>query len=147
MINSRDIKHLHPVVGDMCRKFIALCKTKGIDIIITSTYRDAEAQNALYAQGRTTPGKIVTKAKAGMSWHNYKLAFDFAPQVNGKIPWNDAKLFEKCGHLAETCGLEWAGRWVKFKEAAHCQFTGGLTLSDLKAGRTIDDVKAERKPR
>ena len=30
-------------------------------------------QNALYAQGRITPGKIVTKAKGGQSWHNFGL--------------------------------------------------------------------------
>ena len=137
MINSRDIKHLHPLVAEKCRNFIADCKLQGIDIIITSTYRDNTAQNALYAQGRTSPGKKVTNAKAGQSWHNYRLAFDFAPQVNGKIPWNDSALFEKCGVIAEKRGLEWAGRWKKFKEMAHCQYTGGLSLKDLQAGKEI----------
>jgi len=33
--------------------------------------------------------------------------------------------------------LEWAGEWRTFKELAHFQYTGGLTLTDLKNGRQI----------
>jgi len=46
-------------------------------------------------------------------------------------------LFTKCGEIAESVGLEWAGRWTKFKEMAHCQYTGGLTLADFQAGKTL----------
>lgn len=138
MINSRDIDDLHPKVADLCRKFIKKCKDQGIDVLITSTYRDAASQNALYAQGRTTPGKRVTNAKAGQSWHNWRCAFDFVPIVNGKAQWNDVKTFTKCGEIAESLGLEWAGRWKSFKELAHCQYTGGLTLADFQAGKTLN---------
>jgi peptidoglycan L-alanyl-D-glutamate endopeptidase CwlK len=137
MINSRKIDDLHPHVAVLCHAFVAACAKQGIDVIITSTYRDAESQNALFAQGRTAPGKIVTKAKAGQSFHNYKVAFDFCPVVSGKAMWNDTKTFEHCGRIAEGLGLEWAGRWKSFKELAHCQFTGGLTLADLQAGKSL----------
>ena len=121
----------------MCRTFVARCKAQGIDVLITSTYRDFVSQNALYAQGRTTSGKKVTNAKAGQSFHNWKVAFDFVPIVNGKAQWNDLKTFTKCGEIAESIGLEWAGRWVRFKEMAHCQYTGGLKLVDFQAGKTV----------
>lgn len=137
MINSRNINDLHPQVQELCEQFIAKCAEQGIEVMLTSTYRDHESQNALYAQGRTTAGKIVTNAKAGESFHNYRVAFDFAPVVNGQIPWNDTKLFTKCGEIAENVGLEWAGRWQSFKELAHCQFTDGLKLADFKAGKMI----------
>lgn len=137
MINSRDIGGLHPKVQQLCNKFIAKCTRQGITVIITSTFRDFEAQTVLYAQGRTAPGKIVTKAKAGESIHNYRLAFDFVPTVNGKAIWNDTVLFEACGKIAEACGLEWGGSWKKFKDLPHCQYTQGLTLADLKAGKMI----------
>ena len=137
MINSRSLSDLNPKVAAMCSEFISLCKVAGIDVIITSTYRDAESQNELYAQGRTKPGKKVTNAKAGQSYHNWRVAFDFVPIVNGKAIWNDNSLFIKCGEIAENVGLEWAGRWVKFKELAHCQYTGGLKLADFQAGKTI----------
>lgn len=139
MINSRKIDDLHPYVADLCRKFVKQCMHEhGIDVIITSTYRDAESQNEIYAQGRTKPGPKVTNAKAGQSWHNYRVAFDFVPVVNGKADWKNLDNFRKCGEVAEDLGLEWAGRWKRFKEMAHCQYTGGLTLADMQAGKTID---------
>jgi peptidoglycan L-alanyl-D-glutamate endopeptidase CwlK len=137
MVNSRNINDLHSKVAAMCSEFINRCKAQGIDVIITSTYRDAASQNELYAQGRTKPGRKVTNAKAGQSFHNWRVAFDFVPIVNGKAQWNDAKLFTKCGEIAESVGLEWAGRWTRFKEMAHCQYTGGLTLKDFQAGKTL----------
>ena len=137
MVNSRSLSDLNPKVAAMCSEFINRCKAQGIDVIITSTYRDAEAQNKLYAQGRTEPGKKVTNAKAGQSFHNWRVAFDFCPIVNGKAMWNDAVLFIKCGEIAEGVGLEWAGRWKKFNETAHCQYTGGLSLADFQAGKTL----------
>jgi len=137
MINSRSLSDLKPKVAAMCSEFINRCKEQGIDVIITSTYRDGAAQDALYAQGRTLPGKKVTNAKAGQSFHNWHVAFDFVPIVGGKAVWNDDALWTKCGEIAEGVGLEWAGRWVKFKETAHCQYTGGLSLADFQAGKTL----------
>jgi peptidoglycan L-alanyl-D-glutamate endopeptidase CwlK len=129
---------LNPKVAALCSEFINQCKAQNIDVIITSTYRDSESQNALYAQGRTTKGKVVTNAKSGQSFHNWKVAFDFCPIVNGKCQWADTDLFVQCGHIAEDIGLEWAGRWAgKFKEMAHCQFTGGLSLADFQSGKTL----------
>lgn len=139
MINSRKIEDLHPKVAAMCKRFVEECDKTGIDVLITSTYRDNESQNALYAQGRTKAGPKVTNAKAGESFHNYRVAFDFVPIVNGKADWNNTITFGKCGAIAESIGLEWAGRWVKFKELAHCQYTGGLTLADFKVGKRLND--------
>lgn len=135
MINSRKIEDLHPHVAKLAKAFIAAAKKQGIDVLITSTYRDNESQNALYEQGRTKAGRIVTNAKAGQSFHNYQLAFDFVPIVNGKAMWNDIRTFRKLGELGESLGLTWAGRWKSFPEMAHMQWTGGLTLAQLRAGK------------
>lgn len=137
MINSRSLSDLHPKVATLCQAFIDACNAQGIDVIITSTYRDVESQNALYAQGRTTAGNKVTNAKGGESFHNYKVAFDFCPIVNGKAQWADTALFTKCGEIGESIGLTWAGRWTSFKELAHLQYTNGLSLTDFQQGKTI----------
>lgn len=125
----------------MAKAFVAACLLEGIDLLITSTYRDHESQNALFAQGRTTRGDIVTNARGGQSYHNYRVAFDVVPLRNGKPVWStkgdDAKLWERVGQLGEYVGLEWAGRWKSFREFAHFQFTGGLTLKDLQAGKRL----------
>ena len=137
MLNSRKPEDLHPAVEKLARAFVGKCAAAGVDVLITSTYRDHESQAALFAQGRTTPGKIVTNARPGQSWHNWRCAFDFVPLVNGKAQWNDAATFDRCGLIAESVGLEWAGRWKRFRELAHCQYTGGLTLADFQAGKTL----------
>ena len=132
MKNSRDISELNQDVARKAGWFIKKCREAGVDVIITSTYRDIESQNALYAQGRTTPGKKVTNARGAQSFHNWRVAFDFVPIVNGKAQWNDTATFVRCGEIAESCGLEWAGRWVKFREMAHCQDTGGRSIKDFQ---------------
>jgi peptidoglycan L-alanyl-D-glutamate endopeptidase CwlK len=139
MINSRKIEDLHPHVASLCRKFIERCKEAGVDVLVTSTYRDHESQNALYAQGRTAPGKIVTKAKGGQSFHNHKVAFDVVPLVNGKAIWNDEGLWRKIGQIGQEVGLEWGGNW-KFQDKPHFQYTGGLTLADFQAGKALTET-------
>lgn len=138
MIHSRNILDLLPVVALKASAFVAACRAIGIDVLITSTLRDAEAQTALYAQGRTRPGRVVTNARAGQSWHNHGCAFDFVPIMHGKAMWEDTRTFERCGLVAEALGLEWAGRWTgRLREMSHCQYTAGLTLADLRAGRRV----------
>lgn len=141
MINSRSLDELLPVVKEKVVAFLEKCESAGIDVLVTSTYRDSESQNALYAQGRTKPGNIVTNAKAGQSWHNWRCAIDVVPLRNGKPVWNtsgiDGEVWNKIGQLGESCGLEWAGRWTKFREFPHFQYTGGKTLKDLQNGATI----------
>ena len=137
MINSRSLDELIPQAHVRADKLIELCKAAGIDLLVTSTYRDNELQDALYAQGRTKPGKIVTKAKGGQSFHNYRCAFDVMPIVNGKPVWEDSDLWQQIGRLGKQIGLEWAGDWVTFKEYPHFQYTGGKTLKQLQAGEKI----------
>ena len=138
MINSRSLDELLPMVRTRVDKFLDLCEEQGIDLLVTSTYRDHESQGALYEQGRTRPGKVVTNAKSGESWHNYRCAIDVVPLVNGKPNWDGSDpIWEVIGELGEQAGLEWAGRWRTFKELAHFQYTGGLTLTDLKSGKEI----------
>lgn len=133
MINSRRPEDLRPEVRKLCEQFLAQCLTRGIDVIITSTLRDEESQAALYAQGRTRPGHRVTNAAPGFSFHNYGLAFDFCPIVNGKCQWTNDVLFRTCGEIGEACGLEWAGRWTgSMRELAHLQ-APGLSISKLRS--------------
>jgi len=138
MINSRLLDELLPVAKERVEQFLRLCKENDIDLLVTSTYRDHESQQALYEQGRTTAGKVVTNAKAGDSWHNWRCAIDVVPLINGKPNWDGSDpVWTKIGELGEQAGLEWAGRWRTFKELAHFQYTGGLTLTDLKEGKQI----------
>ncbi|MEG2338743.1 MAG: M15 family metallopeptidase [Clostridium sp.] len=132
---SRDLSALHPHVKALAEKFLAKCKAAGLDVIVTQTLRTVAEQNELYAQGRTKPGKIVTKAKGGYSMHNYGLAFDIAIKVKGKIDWDNEALYAKAGAIGQAVGLEWGGSWKSFKDTPHFQWTGGLTIEDLRRGK------------
>lgn len=127
---SRRLEDLHPDVAVMARTLLAACEVDGIDLLCTCTWRSHEEQAALYAQGRTAPGKIVTNAKPGQSSHNHtaggrpaSLALDVVPLRNGKAVWNttgaDGQLWKRVGELGEQAGLAWAGRWTRFKEYPH----------------------------
>jgi len=141
MINSRSLNELVPIVKQKVEELISICNDEGIDLLVTSTYRDNESQAALYAQGRTAMGHIVTNANAGDSFHNYRCAVDVVPLKNGKPVWgtkgDDGELWQKIGKIGEGVGLEWAGNWRTFKELAHFQFTNGHTLAQLKQGAQI----------
>jgi peptidoglycan L-alanyl-D-glutamate endopeptidase CwlK len=135
LINSRDIEALYPAVKEKAKELIELCKKEKIDLIITSTFRDIESQNRLYAQGRTLKGKKVTNAKGGQSYHNYRVAFDVVPVVAGKAVWNNNKLWKKIGGLGMSIGLEWGGSWQSIHDLPHFQYTQGLTLADFQTGK------------
>ena len=135
-MSSRSLQDLRPPVRAKAESFVAACEKQGIDILIYCTYRSSEEQDALYSIGRTKPGEVVTNARAGQSLHNWRCAFDFVPMVGGKPAWKNKALYAKAGIVAESVGLEWAGRWSgSMRETAHCQYDGGLTLAQLREGK------------
>ena len=138
MVTSRKIDDLILPAKLRALMFIHACKEAGIDVLVTCTYRDAETQDLCYAQGRTKPGKIVTNARGGESFHQYRVALDVVPLIAGKPVWDGVDpVWERIGAIGKACELEWAGRWTHFRELPHFQFTGGLTIADFKAGKTI----------
>lgn len=130
------IARLEPVIQPKARALLEAARAQGIELTVTQGLRTMEEQAALYAQGRTAPGQVVTNAKPGSSWHNFGLAFDVAVVVNGKPTWpNDSALWSKIGDLGKTQGLIWGGDFQSFKDMPHFQYTGGLSLEQARAGQ------------
>ena len=102
----------------------------GIKIKWTSGLRTEAEQAALYAQGRTAPGKIVTYASsAKTSPHGRGAALDFAVLTREGVPTWDPPywhVYEVVGRLAEAEGLAWGGRFLRM-DMPHVQ------LADWKA--------------
>jgi len=111
---------------------IALAK-RDIKVIMTWGYRSVEEQDDLYAKGRTAPGSKVTNARGGYSWHNFRLAADYAFVIDGKVTWNGP--WETFGRIARQCGLEWGGDWKSMTDRPHVQCTRGKTLAQMRARR------------
>lgn len=93
-------------------------------LIITATYRSVAEQQALYAQGRTTPGAIVTQLdgvnRKGNHNHLPSRAIDFAIMKNGSITWENAE-YEKAGPYFRSRGLVWGGDWIGFVDRPHVE--------------------------
>lgn len=86
--------------------------------------RSKAEQDALYAQGRTAPGSVVTNAKYPWSLHCWGVALDFAPVVGGKADYSNVALFERVGAIGESLGLDWGGRWTSIVDRPHFQLRG-----------------------
>lgn len=98
---------------------------------VISGLRSYAQQAALYAQGRTKPGKILTKAPPGSSWHNYGLAVDLGLFKAGKYldeanPRLSDRIYAELAALAKSMGIEWAGEWKSFPETPHFQYRPGV---------------------
>lgn len=126
---SRKLSDLHPKLQAIVPLFLKKCLEQDIDLLVTCTFRSEVEQNDLYNQGRTTPGHIVTNAKAGQSKHNFMIegrpaskAIDVVPMLNGKCIWdNSDPRWKKAGAIGKSLGLDWAGDWESFKEYPHFQ--------------------------
>lgn len=130
------ISKLHPSIRPMAEALLRDAEAAGISLVITQGLRTNEEQARLYAQGRTAPGKIVTHAPPGSSWHNFGLAFDVALLRDGKATWpNDLALWARIGELGKAVGLEWGGDFVSFKDRPHFEHHPGISLSQARAGQ------------
>ncbi len=111
------------------------------DLMITCGIRSAKEQEALYAQGRTTPGEIVTHAHASQSAHCHGGALDVVPMMEkGDIPWGNSapghsewldKLAQLGEHAMIHC-LTWGGcgvgGWAHFSDLPHIEVSNWMDL-------------------
>ena len=130
---------LHPRVVDEAiaayRKAVKITPV-GIHPFITETMRSFQRSNDLYAQGRTAPGKIVTNAPAGASYHNYGLAIDFVIQVinsegDKAFRWVVDENWMKVVRCFKEQGFAWGGDFKSIKDAPHFEMTFGLSWRQL----------------
>jgi peptidoglycan L-alanyl-D-glutamate endopeptidase CwlK len=96
-------------------------------------YRSPRRQQLLYAQGRTLPGPVVTRALPWKSYHQYGLAADFVLFENGQWSWDTsgakAAWWKRLTGIGRELGLE----PLSF-EMPHLQLAG-LKIEDLAIGR------------
>ena len=121
-MSSRSLADLRPAFRARAVAWLDQCIHAGLDVLVTCTYRSMAEQADLYARGRTAPGKKVTNAKPGQSAHNYGLALDFVPMINGKPEWSAKDpAWGQAITLAESQGMESLAHDPKFAELAHLQ--------------------------
>jgi peptidoglycan L-alanyl-D-glutamate endopeptidase CwlK len=137
-VEMRGIDKLHPDMQKACNMFLDECKRQGLPVLITETLRTQEEQERLYAQGRTTPGKIVTNCRGYQSPHCWGVSFDFCRNVKGKEYDNTDGFFERVGNIAKTIlkdteyRLFWGGDFKTFVDKPHVEMIKYLPNNSTK---------------
>ncbi len=103
----------------------------GIAVKVIAGTRTYAEQEALYAQGRTAQGVIVTNARAGYSNHNFGIAFDVGI-FNGALYLDDSPLYARVGRVGRDLGLEWGGDWTSFPDEPHFQLLMSYSLAEAR---------------
>lgn len=119
-----------------------LAETRGCTLLIYDTLRPLDVQARYYRQSRSWSeisrkigeyrgrgldifadvlervgpqhGRWATNAGPAESWHNYGLAFDACPLVDGACVWDeDDPLWNVYAECVREVGLSWGGDWGK----------------------------------
>lgn len=129
------------------RKFMTASPSAGLSdglvVRLISGTRTFQQQDALFAQGRTASGKIVTNARGGQSNHNFGIAWDVGIFTSGgayiddlaeKKKMTSAAVeaeYKKLGPVGRNLGLFWGGDWHK-PDRPHFQLLDNDRLADLR---------------
>lgn len=118
------------IVKEKVLQIIEKAYSEGIYVLVTDGYRSNAEQDALYAIGRTKPGKIVTKAKGGQSNHNFGIAVDFClTNEAGTIAnYTVNSDWRRVATIAKSMGFAWGGDWKGFVDNPHLEYTGKITV-------------------
>ena len=119
----RDITLCHPRLQKLATELIQKCSAQGLQIKIGETLRTGSEQDTLYAQGRTTPGSIVTNAPGSSysSYHQRGTAFDIYRADGCGAYYDKDGFFTRVGAIGVSIGLEWGGNWKSIVDKPHFQ--------------------------
>ena len=135
---TNKINTLHPQIREEVRTIVDYINDKvltgNVKMLVTQGLRTFAEQTALYNQKPK-----VTNAKAGQSFHNYGLAFDFCLVQNGKTIWDVKKDFDndkvpdwmEVVNLFKSKGYKWGGDFTSIYDAPHFEKTFGYSWKQL----------------
>jgi len=129
--SNERIGKLHPAIRDDALALINAVEAElGIRLRVTQGLRSFAEQDELFAQGRTKPGKVVTNARGGESYHNYGLAIDVCEIRGSEAIWDCD--WAGISAVAKARGWEWGGDWQSFKDRPHFQKVFGHSTAALR---------------
>jgi peptidoglycan L-alanyl-D-glutamate endopeptidase CwlK len=140
--DARSEKNIKTLVLDAqkkAREFLQKVRDAGINAKIIGGSRTFAEQDALFALGRTKPGKIVTNARGGFSNHNFGVAWDIGI-FDGTKFLGESKLYDQVGKIGKAMGLEWGGDFNSIIDKPHFQCKTGKTLAQLR--KLVKDGKS-----
>jgi peptidoglycan L-alanyl-D-glutamate endopeptidase CwlK len=129
-------------VRALCDRHLALCLMEGIVLRVTDGWRSFHESDVIWHVGRNEAGEIIdphailTRARPGHSWHNWKRAYDvcivrfpgdLTPKNVYDGPW------ERVGAIGESLGLTWGGHFKSIHDDPHFEYPAGRTIAALLA--------------
>ena len=129
-VSESRLAQVMPALADKIRQLASQLEASGTYIRVVQGLRTTAEQDALYAQGRTAPGKIVTNCRGGYSYHNFGLAVDCVPSTQGPgqpydPDWNESHpVWKQMIDAGVALGLTAGALWRSFPDAPHFQLTG-----------------------
>lgn len=124
MPTPRDLERLKGVHPKLVTVVLGILQT--LPMFVVMGVRTVQQQAALYAQGRTAPGPIVTDKDGIVHKSNHQPhadglghAVDLA--FTGPLPFDPAHPWDRYGALAEAQGLVWGGRWHTLVDRPHIE--------------------------
>ncbi|TCQ02684.1 flagellum-specific peptidoglycan hydrolase FlgJ [Rhizobium sp. PP-F2F-G36] len=131
-VRRSDLGVLHPVVRSAVERVLTELDAENLPFRVFESYRTPERQRILFAQGRTAPGDIVTKARPWSSYHQYGLAADFVLFIDDAWSWSTKgehkRYWERLHEIGRAHGLEPLS-W----ELPHLQYAN-TTIEKLRSG-------------
>lgn len=129
-VPNRSLNLLYPPFRERVLQGLKIAHEQGLMAYVFEAWRSRERQAFLYAQGRATPGPIVTNARAGLSFHQYGIAVDLVFDKDPIMPspqWTWAGDYEALTAIMKSQGLE----NLKM-EKAHFQMSFGMTIAEVQ---------------
>ncbi len=137
-LSESRLAKVHPKLAEKVRSMAELLGQENITIRVVQGLRTYEEQEALYAQGRTVPGRMVTNALPGHSYHQFGLAVDVAPFDGGVPDWNENHpAWKRIVSVGESVGLVAGAAFRTFPDQPHFQLTGQFPVSPDEALRSV----------
>lgn len=109
MIDEKSEKILAPLYSPFAEKLRQLIGALGPNWLVTEGLRSFAEQDAFYEQGRSRPGALTTRDRAGYSGHNYGTAAHVVPVTEDQVVRGDNDLYFKLATAARNLGLQWGG--------------------------------------
>lgn len=121
-ISEARLAQVMPQLAVLVRQMADTLVAENITIRVTQGLRTVPEQNALYAQGRTEPGRVVTDAQGCDSWHVLGCAVDVAPMDDGIPDWSlNHPAWQRIVEVGTGLGLVDGISW---KDEPHFELTG-----------------------
>jgi hypothetical protein len=119
---------VHPDLIGKVEQILVAMAVLGWPMIVTAGVRTDAEQAALYAQGRTAPGSIVTEDDGSGKRSKHQIhedgvghAVDCAFRVANQPSWDPHLPWTLYGAIAMKLGLKWGGSWAGLVDLPHVE--------------------------